>query len=127
MKRFAVAFLVVMAACSSGSVTLHGFVRAAAIGDDCTAGADNKVSGKTLTVKDGSGNVVGTTVTEDPEYDETRFNDVCKITANYSVDVDKADFYEISLEGINQPSQPLSYDDLEQDDFRYDIAITDQF
>ena len=105
-------------ACNSGGPTVSGQVV------DYDRCGSQEMVGKQLTIRDGDGGVVGTATLSDVAEKQTRYEDVCRIEADYSVAVDKAEFYEIGIEGIEAPAQPVSFDELERAGFEHDLMIS---
>jgi hypothetical protein len=99
-------------------VTISGGVVYRALG--CAHGAENDTADKTVIVKDGEGSTLGTDTTGTGDCSE--FGSGSEITSEYEVQVPRADFYEISVEGI-PGSLTRSYDQLEKDGFTVDLDI----
>lgn len=86
----------------------------------CAHGAETRASGKTVIIRDGEGGILGTTTSQSGECSEKGAGST--ITARYSVTVLKAEFYELSVEGIDG-SVTRSHDDLVDADYSVDLDI----
>src|SRR5688572_28415934 len=113
-------------ACASEEINLHGSVEAG-VGASCSEASDSPedIVGRQITIRDGSGIVIGTTDLAFDELEPGLQNLGCVIRASYRVDVPEADFYELELEGIPGATDPISFEELESDGFRYDFTVSE--
>lgn len=110
-------------ACSSSKINLHGTVQTTS-GSTCSEvqGSPEDLDGRQLTARDEAGAVVGTT---DLEYSDRSDGDQggCIVEATYRVDVPGADFYELEISGVPGSTDPISFDELEANGYRYDFSV----
>jgi len=137
-KRVVVSLVVVLASsCGSNTITLHGQVLIpnvplTVIPPKPECSFPNPIDGIQITIRDGDGNVIGTTTSVatrvTPVSDPNGTLDVteCSFEGTYSVDVPKVAFYSVAaeVEGFT-PSSPISYKDLETAGFKFDLVLTE--
>ena len=114
---------------SAEELTLRGsIVRLSGAPCDSIAptGEDIEVAGRQVTVRDGDGDVVGTTdsVSGAHEWRGPTADHGCRLTADYEVSVRRADFYTVELEPFDEPTDPVSYRDLEAEGFRFNLKAS---
>ncbi len=132
VKRYLLV-LALLASCGHGDkITLHGHVRDASGGNIPTTQADcsvNPLADHQITIRDGSGNATGTTVTTGSAGSPVSHAlgiTACSFSGAFSVELPKADFYSIQVEGgggDTQPEPPISFSDLQAQGFEHDVTL----
>ena len=90
------------------------------------SGEEIEVADRQLTVRNGEGEVIATTTTTDGEHTwrGQRANEGCRLSATYEVEIPREDFYTVEIEPIEEPSLPISYKELEDRGFTYDLEVS---
>jgi hypothetical protein len=117
----------VLAGCSKSGTTIHGTLTAHAAPQYGFCGSTGLRNAAQLTIRDGGGNIIATTTATEltgtyPQ--RVSDNPTCTDTETYSVNVPKVDFYQVSIQCVTQPSDPVSYGTLKAQNFELDFTVT---
>ena len=96
-------------------------------GSDVSCSDLNSTADKQITVRDQSGTVIGTTTSVETYASPVAtaagyLVSICAVASSYSVEVPRADFYTIEVQGAD-PAAPISFTDLETADFNYYLTL----